>query len=75
MLQSQFNKYWSLKWFHFGFQIFWESNVYTRGSLKSKIDVEGEVKKKNYEIDNALKSEEEESDLVKHGDATKHKGL
>ena len=35
------------------------------------IDVEGKVKQKeNDEIDNVLKSEEEDGDLVKHKDST-----
>ena len=35
------------------------------------IDVEGKVKQKeNNEIDNVLKSEEEDGDLVKHEDST-----
>ena len=37
------------------------------------IDVEWKVKQKeNNEIDNVLKSEEEDGDLVKHEDSTKH---
>ena len=32
-------------------------------------------KKKNNKIDNILKSEEEDGDLVKHEDSTKHIGV
>ena len=40
------------------------------------IDVEGKVKQKeNKKIDNVLKSEEEDVDLVKHEDSTKHIGV
>ena len=40
------------------------------------MDVKGKVKqKKNNEIDNLLKSEEENGDLVKHEDSTKHIGV
>ena len=40
------------------------------------IDVEGKAKQKeNNEIDNVLKSEEEDGDLVKHEDSTKHIGV
>jgi hypothetical protein len=40
------------------------------------MDVKGKVKqKKNNEIDNLLKSEEEDVDLGKHEDSTKHIGV
>ena len=43
--------------------MFWEIYLLTRRSLKSIIDVEKKVEKKNYVIDKALKPEKEESDL------------
>ena len=44
--------------------------------MNNIIDVEGKVKQKeNNEIDNVLKSEEENGDLVKHEDSTKHIGV
>ena len=40
------------------------------------IDVEVKVKQKeNNEIDNVLKSEKEDGDLVKHENSTKHIGV
>ena len=44
--------------------------------MNNIIDVEGKVKQKeNNEIDNVLKSEEEDGDLVKHEDSTKYIGV
>ena len=46
------------------------------GPLNNTIDNEGKVQQKeNNEIDNVLKSEEDNGDLVKHEDSTKHIGV
>ena len=44
--------------------------------MNNIIDVEVNVKQKeNNEIDNVINSEEEDGDLVKHEDSTKHIGV
>ena len=59
----------------FGWQIFTEIKGQTRGPLNNTIDVKGKVKQKeNNEIVDVLESEEEDGDLIKHEDSTKHIG-
>ena len=60
----------------FGWRIFPEIEGYTRGPLTNIIDVEGKVKQEeNKHIDNIIKSEKDDGDLVRHEDSNKHIGV